>query len=314
MIHFVNLNATWDTVLLCPALKLGAVNKAGAVLSYPGGKGNNAARAAALMGAKPRLFAFCGKQDHVAAARFYRDKGVAAKLFAVPGHNRPCAILLDASKDQETVINSPSQLKLNQKNMDALKRALIAVLRPGDLVSLSGSIPEGLKPETYRDLILACQRAGAVAMLDAHGPALRHGVEAAPFLVKPNADELGEAFGWKVSNRSQILAAAKRILKMGSRVVVVTLGERGALCLTHREALYVAPLPRPRGWHSSVGCGDAFFGALALGMDRGMDLKDCLKLATGAAWANLHAPGAVFFDRKLALAQAGQVRVSRIGL
>jgi tagatose 6-phosphate kinase len=314
MIHFVNMNATWDTVLLCDAVKDGDVNRAKSVLSYPGGKGNNAARSAALLGAKPIIYSFCGAEDQGDVRKFYAARGIKANLFPAPGRNRPCVILLDAARNRETVINSPSQIRLGAAHLAALKKKLLAALQPGDLVALSGSLPEGVKPGAYRELVLAVQAAGAVALMDAYGPALEHGVKAAPFLVKPNAAELAETFGWRLNTRTQILSAADRLLKMGVRVVVVTLGDRGALCKTRRESLYVAPLPRPRGWNSSVGCGDAFFGALALGMDRGMELKDCLRLATASAWANLQAPGAVFFDKRLALGQVSQVRVSRVDL
>lgn len=314
MIHCVNLNATWDTVLLCSDLKSGEVNRALKVVTYPGGKGNNAARAVALLGGKANLYAFCGKADRPAALKFYSDSGVEVQLFPVPGHSRPCVILLDASKDLETVINSPSQLKVGAPHLAKLKTALLKRVRPGDLVTFSGSLPEGLKPVAYRELIKSVQAAGAVAMLDAYGPALKYGVEAAPFLVKPNAEELGETFGWRVKTRQEVLSAAARLLKYGVRVVVVTLGSRGAIVRTPREALFVSPLPETRGWHSPVGCGDSFFGALALGLDRGADLKKCLGLATAAAWANLHTPGAVFFDKRLARAQVSQVRVSRISL
>lgn len=314
MIHCVNLNATWDTVLLCSDLKSGKVNRAIKAVSYPGGKGNNAARAVVLLGGKANLFALCGEADKSAALKFYTNSGVKAHLTPVPGRSRPCVILLDASKDQETVINSPSQLKARPRDIAKLKKELLKAIKPGDLVTFSGSLSEGLKPDAYKDLIGAVQTAGAVAMLDAYGPALKYGVEAAPFLVKPNADELGETFGWKVKTRQEVLAAAERLLKFGVRVVVVTLGSRGAIVRTPREALFVSPLPETRGWHSPVGCGDSFFGALALGLDKGADLKKCLGLATAAAWANLQAPGAVFFDKRLARAQGAQVRVSRISL
>jgi len=56
-------------------------------------------------------------------------------------------------------------------------------------VTFSGSLTrKAFKPTTYKDMIKAVQAAGAVAMLDAYGPALKFGIEAAPFLVKPNAD------------------------------------------------------------------------------------------------------------------------------
>jgi 1-phosphofructokinase family hexose kinase len=314
MIHSVNLNATWDTVLLCGDVQSGEVNRASSAVSYPGGKGNNAARTVALLGGKAKLFAFCGEADKAAAMAFYDDSGVEAKLFPVKGRNRPCVILMDAARDQETVINTPSSIKVTPAQLKKLQEALLKAIKPGDLVTFSGSIPEGMRPDTYKSMIKAVQAKGAVAMLDAYGPALKLGVEAAPFLVKPNAQELGETFNWQVGSRQEVLEAAAKILKFGVRVVVVTLGARGALVRTRSEAYFVAPLPETRGWHSPVGCGDTFFGALALGLDKGKDIKVCLQMATAAAWANLRAPGAVFFDKRLAKAQIGQVRVSRIGL
>jgi 1-phosphofructokinase family hexose kinase len=313
MTHFVNLNATWDTVLLLDSLKMGAVNKAAAAVSYPGGKGNNAARTVALLGGKPRLYAFCGQADKARAAEFYKKAKVEATLHAVEGRNRPCVITLDAAKDQETVVNSPSQIRIRPADLAALRKALLKQVKPGDLVAFSGSLPEGLRPETYRDMIREVQAKGGIALLDGYGPALKFGVEAAPLIVKPNVDELGASFGWKVRTREDILAAADKLLRKGVRAVVVTLGARGAIVKTAREALYVAPLSQPRGWHSPVGCGDAFFGALCWGLDKNLDYRDCLRWATASAWANLHMPGAIFFDPKLVKAQLPLVRISKLG-
>jgi 1-phosphofructokinase family hexose kinase len=312
MTHFVNLNATWDTVFLMDRLKMGDVNRAAASVSYPGGKGNNAARAVALLGGKPSLFAFCGLADKDRAIDFYKKAKVEAHLHAVAGRNRPCAILLDADKDQETVINTPSQIKIRPADLAGLRRDLLKRVKPGDLVAFSGSLPEGLKPDTYRDMIREVQAKGGIALLDGYGPALKFGVEAAPLIVKPNADELASTFGWRVKTRQDILAGADKLLRKGVRAVVVTLGARGAIVKTTKEALYVAPLPQPRGWHSPVGCGDAFFGALAWGLDKNLDYRDCLRWATAAAWANLHMPGAIFFEPKLVKAQVPLVRISKL--
>lgn len=312
MIHFVNLNATWDTVMLLDELGLDQVNKAVSSFSYPGGKGNNAARTVALLGSKVQLFSFCGKAQLGAARNFYRKAKVDAKLQAVEGASRPCLILLDAARDQESVINTPSQLLLKKSHLLTLRRALLRSLRPGDLVGLSGSIPEGLPADTYQSMIHEIQAVGAIALLDAHGPALKNGVEAAPLIVKPNLEELGSTFGWPLRNRSEILQAAERLLKKGVRAVVVTLGARGALVRTAKEALLVSPLPQARGWHSPVGCGDAFFGTLAWSLAKNMDYRDGLRYATAAAWANLQMPGAIFFEKRLVKAQAEKVKITRI--
>jgi 1-phosphofructokinase family hexose kinase len=312
VIHCVNLNATLDHLFVLPSLKMGDVNRAVATLTYPGGKGNNAARTVAALKGKARLHAFSGEGEKATSTAFYKERGVQASLTAVPGFNRPCLVILDAEHNQETVINSPSQLKLNDKFVDTLGRGLLKAVKPGDIVTFSGSLPEGLKPDTYRQLILAVQAKGGVALLDSYGPGLLHGAEAAPFLVKPNAEELGSTFGVATKTRDQVIKASRELLRKGVRCVAVTLGDRGAVVCTARETLYVTPLPTPRGLLSPVGCGDAFLGAMAWALHGGKELKDCLRWATAAAWANLSNPGAIFFDAKLVKAQVGLVKVSRL--
>jgi tagatose 6-phosphate kinase len=313
MIHCVNLNATLDHLFVLPDLRWGEVNRAVATLSYPGGKGNNAARAVAALGGKARLHAFCSAKEGAMARAFFRGRGVEARLTPAPGSYRPCLVILDGERNAETVINSPSQLKLGPVALARLKAGLLKGVRAGDIVTFSGTIPEGLREDSYRSLITAVVARGGVALLDSSGAALREGVEAAPFLVKPNAEELGLAFGVPTATRDQVIRAGRALLRKGVRCVIVTLGDHGAVCVTPREVLYVAPLPTPRGLLSPVGCGDAFLGGLARGLDRGWELSQCLRLATAAAWANLGVPGAVFFDPKLVKAQVPLVKISRLG-
>jgi 1-phosphofructokinase family hexose kinase len=312
MIHCVNLNATYDHLFVVPSLELGGVNKAVATLSYPGGKGNNAARAVCALGGKARLHAFTSRTEGSMARRFFREHGVETRFTAVPGSYRPCLVLLDGGRNQETVVNSPSQLKVSAAHVARLRDGLLRGLKAGDIVTFSGSLPEGLRDDTYKALIKAVGGRGGVALLDSYGSGLRLGVEAAPFLVKPNAEELGAAFGVPTGTREQVISAGRALLRKGVRCVVVTLGDRGALCVTARETLYVTPLPTPRGLLSPLGCGDTFLGGLALGLERGLDLAACLRLSTAAAWANLGVPGAVFFDPKLVKAQVPLVKISRL--
>ncbi len=312
MIHCVNLNATQDLLFLLPGLRLGQVNRAAALLQYPGGKGNNCARAVALLGHKPSLHAFIGASERSKASAFFKKQGVAPRLQVVPGTDRPCLVLMNADKDEETVINSPSRLKLGPGALESLVLGLLRAIKPGDLVTLSGGLPEGLKPDTFKKIIARVQARGAVALLDSYGPGLKEGVEAAPFLVKPNVEELGQTFAWRVNTRDQILDAARKLLRKGPRCVVVTLGARGAIACTQRESLFAHPLPLTRGFHSPVGCGDAFLGGLTWALHKGEDLATCLRWGTASAWANLQTPGAVFYAKGVVQAQCPRVRISRL--
>ena len=60
---------------------------------------------------------------------------------------------------------------------------------------LSGSLPPGLPPAAYAELIAAATAAGVPAVLDTSGDALREGVAAGPAIVKPNLDELAALAG-----------------------------------------------------------------------------------------------------------------------
>ncbi len=316
MIHCINLNATLDTLHGSSPTSSSAASTVGGggAPAYPGGKGNNAARAVATAGPEAQRFtlSLAPRRRPAAGSASTASRDVLPRLQTVPGQSRPCLVILDAAKNQETVINSPSQLKLKQSHADAVLAKVLKAVKPGDIISIGGSLPEGLRPDTYAQFVRRIQAEGGVCLLDCYGPALTKGVEAAPFLIKPNADELGEAFGLAVRTREQVLKAAKAILRRGVRCVIVTLGDRGAVAVSHRETLYVAPLPTPRGLLSPVGCGDSFMGGLAWGLHSGKPLADCLRWATASAWANLSTPGAAFFAKKLVKAQVKLVKVSRV--
>jgi len=66
----------------------------------------------------------------------------------------------------------------------------------GDVVVLSGSLPQAWPEETYRVLGEAAKKAGARVVLDASGAALVEGVKAHPDVIKPNAEECEALIGF----------------------------------------------------------------------------------------------------------------------
>ena len=67
-------------------------------------------------------------------------------------------------------------------------------------VVLSGSLPPGLPPGTYAELIALAAAAGVPAVLDTHGEALLRGAAAGPAIVKPNLAELEALAGRPLSD------------------------------------------------------------------------------------------------------------------
>ena len=314
MIHCVNLNSTADAFYHLDSFVADGVNRATRVDRYPGGKGANVARVVATLGGQSRLVALTAQAGLAQTRRFFTDRGVKAELIPVPGENRLCMILQDKSTGREMVVNAPTAIHPNLIHLRKLIKTLVAKVKPGDYVTLSGSAPEGLSPDCFAMLIRAVRKQGGFCLQDSYGPGLKRGVEAAPFLVKVNDDEIRESFGWKARSDSELLAAMDKIIKKGVVTVIVTLGKRGALVRAGDGAWKIEALKPTKKAVSPVGCGDSFLGGIVWGMDRGLRVADSLRLATAAAWDNLHHPGACFLDEKMIASKAGSVRMKRLKL
>ncbi len=114
-----------------------------------------------------------------------------------------------------------------------------------------------------------------------------------------------------LAGESDAVAAARALLRLGPRVVVVKLGERGALALTHEEQVESPATPIPRVV-DPVGAGDAFAAGFLTGQLRGMDLPASLALANRCGAAAMLVPadqeGLPRWDEVAGPAFAGDVR------
>jgi 1-phosphofructokinase family hexose kinase len=155
----------------------------------------------------------------------------------------------------------------------------------GDLWVFSGSLPPGAPADFYAQLITVVQERGARAFLDSSGEALRLGLTARPYAIKPNSAEAGEALGAPVASDEEHLTAARRLQANGTRLVCVTRGAQG-LVLALGEALLLAP-GLPITLASPIGAGDATLAGLVWATQEGCDAVETTRraLACGAAAA-----------------------------
>ena len=91
--------------------------------------------------------------------------------------------------------------------------------------------------------------------LDADGALLAEGLKAAPYLIKPNDDELSRLAGKKLETIEELTAEGQKLLESGIERVVISLGGRGALYLRKGSTIYAEGLKVPVG--STVGGGRA---------------------------------------------------------
>ena len=147
--------------------------------------------------------------------------------------------------------------------------------------ALGGSIARGMKPSVYRDMIHTLQKTGTPCVLDTDNEALSLGVQASPYMIKPNEYEMQRLLGKKLSSLPDYLAGARSLVKSGIRVVIVSLGARGALFATREEAFHVPALKV--NVKSKVGAGDSLIGGVVWALSRKTGLEEAARTGVAAS-------------------------------
>ncbi len=158
-----------------------------------------------------------------------------------------------------------------------------------DYLVLCGSLPRGLTPNIYGQLILAGRKKSAVIFLDADGSALKDSIDYLPTGIKPNIHELSRLVGKDLKDESEIIKTCDQIHQKGIKYVLVSRGKDGLILSTKGEKLKAVTPPLKS--ESSVGAGDSTVAGFIWGHSLGKDLAECLQLACAAGAATAQSPG-----------------------
>lgn len=309
MIYTVTLNPALDKTVEIPGMALDTVNRVTSMRTDPGGKGINVSKVIAKLGGESCAVGILGGESGRTLLAALEREGLRTHFRFVEGQTRTNLKIIDRALHTNTDINEPG-LTVSPADLDALLRDLLGMVREGDIVVLAGSLPQGAPQDTYRVWTAACREKGARVCLDADGVLLAEGLKAAPYLIKPNEDELSRLVGHRLTDTDELIVEGRRLLKGGVTRVVISLGERGALYLRGNEVLYAEGLSVPVG--STVGAGDSVVAALAYADSLGMSDEDAVRLSTATGAANVMCSGTQPAEREAVEKLLTQVKIRRI--
>jgi len=292
---FVAANASIDRLYEVDAIESGVIHRPDRVIAVPGGKGLNAARAAASLGGSVVAIALLGGHAGAWIDERLAELGVAKRAIRVDGETRTCISVLDRSTGRLTEFYEPGP-PMSPTAFAALEAAVEEELATGSVrvLAMSGSLPSGAPRDGYARLVRMARDRGVTVIVDSHGDALSAALDARPTVVKVNAGEAAEVTGIQFEDRSSALEAAEALRGAGAAGVVVTLGRDGAVvCDDHGRWGLAAASASGR---YPVGSGDAFLGGLAVTLARGEELVAAATLGMAAGIANADLPGAGVLD------------------
>ena len=97
----------------------------------------------------------------------------------------------------------------------------------------------------------------------------------------PNETEAEFYTGVKINNEKDAKDSAKKLIAMGIKKVIITLGEKGLFYSDGKEEIYIKASPVKA--IDTTGAGDAFNGSFSFALLKGKKIRECLEMANKVA-------------------------------
>ncbi|WP_413044267.1 1-phosphofructokinase [Pseudomonas sp. YJ42] len=275
----VTLNPALDLTVRLPALRLGEVNRSDSLQVHAAGKGLNVAQVLADLGHQLTVTGFLGEGNPQAFEQLFAARGFSDEFVRVAGDTRSNIKLAEAG-GQVTDINGPG-LAVSEAQGDALLLRLKRLAPDHELVVVAGSLPRGVDSLWFVELLRTLKQLDARVALDTSGAALRDGLTTAPWLIKPNEEELAEARGIPLAESQALAREAWRLQVEGVEHVVVSQGAEGVSWFSPGASLHAQP-PKVQVI-STVGAGDSLLAGMLHGLLEGWPGERTLAHATAIA-------------------------------
>ncbi len=284
MVLCVTPNSCVDKTLFVETLEPGRKTVASRWSAVPGGKGNNVARAVKALGGRSAAMVLVGGHAgrHV-VDMIEQDDEVTCYPVWLRDHTRTITTVLESSIHRQTPLFEPGPT-VTREELDAFGAEFARRVKEARLVTLNGTVPCRSMEEVYRHLVSMARDAGKPVFLDSHGPEFAAGLKACPTAIKPNLRETEEIVGFALDTAEAHWCAVDLFHQKGVELVILSLGDEGALVSRGGEQYHVRP-PEIQEVNA-VGSGDSLLAGFAIGLLEDMDLQDMAVLGVAAGTAN----------------------------
>lgn len=302
-VAILNLNPGIDRVIyLDHPTRVGGMNRAARSLLTPGSKAANQAHVFSLLGDRVDFCTFTGGPFGAACDHLSAGEGITLHTVPTAAGVRTNTKIIDG--DGACTEFNESGGPVTPEELALLKTELLQCCGKAQVLSICGSLPQGVEKDFYREIILAAREANPhlFIALDCDGEQLAKGFSAAPDLIKPNRGELAGLLSFHslsadLSTPEQICTACG---KLGGKPGEISTGNFTSILCTADVHGSVAVCPEG-SWQvtaptvpfrSFSGAGDTYLAAyLHASLAEGKPIPEALAYASAAAAARVSRPG-----------------------
>lgn len=281
MIYTVTFSPALDYIVDLDKLEVGAINRTKKETMLPGGKGINVSIVLSNLGTKSVVLGFTGGF----IGKYIEDEmklhNIDSDFVHLEGNTR---INVKIKGMVETAINGQGP-KVSDSDIEELINKLTK-LTSDDVLVISGAIPNTLPSNTYERILERIKDNHVTLIVDTTKDTLLKTLGYHPLLVKPNKEELEELFNVSIKNDEELVKTAYRLIEMGAKNVIVSLGGDGALLVESNGNHKIIRSPKGKVINT-VGAGDSLVAGFIDEYFRSHDIHKAFKrgIATGSASA-----------------------------
>lgn len=247
------------------------------------GKGVNVSLVLKMLGIENTALGFKAGFTGQYIEDFLKEESIQTDFIDVPGLTRINVFtkVVDEGKEFK-LVNSGPEIPKERVNM-LLQR--IKLLKMGDYLCISGSLPKGVEPSILVEISEICQEIGIKLILDSSAETVIQCLKYQPFLIKPNEEELESWFKVTLKTREDYLEYGKKLIEKGAQNVLISLGEVGAIFLNKETVLFGnAPIGEVV---NSACAGDTLLSTFLSGVIKNDNINKMLKksIAAGSSTA-----------------------------
>jgi 1-phosphofructokinase family hexose kinase len=282
MIVTVTLNTAIDRIYFIEDFVWNQTIRASKYALGMGGKATDASWILGELGYKNCAMGFAGGIVGQQMEKMLKDRGCDTDFVWVNGETRTAIIVISESgKGQSTLVSGG--LDVEMQDVDNFRNKYSENIKNASCLIIGGSVPPGLDPSIYTELIEEANQENKPVVFDASGPGLKSGLAGHPTIAKPNLDEISYLVGRKVSGLSEIYQEARKLKSKYGTDFIITLGSEGALAVLEQQSYLIPALKIPVV--NTAGAGDGVLAGISTALAAGKPIEEGLQKGFAAAAA-----------------------------
>ncbi|MDQ8044872.1 MAG: 1-phosphofructokinase family hexose kinase [Patulibacter sp.] len=298
MIITVTLNAAIDKTLIVPNFQPGRRHRTVEQGTLPGGKGVNVARTLKRLGVPVIATGFQGGPTGTRIVEALTAEQVLSDFVRIREESRTNTALLDPTNGIQTEINERGP-QVSEAEVELFRDKLLYLASGAAIVIFAGSLPRGVEPSLYGDLVRELKATGVVVAVDAEGEVLQQAARSGPTVISPNRREAEELVGYEFSGDAddELLDALAAVRRLGPQEALITLPDGCAAALKDGPGVKVrrARIPQ-REAVAPIGSGDAFLAGFLAARYQGRPDDEALRYAVACGADSTQRLGAGVVD------------------